>query len=89
MNPEKKLSLSLRVVVQPGSGAGDDLVSSALSYGRTGITGDRGPIAGVVSLEAAVESLCQPVPRVEIDGANKGGGPVGLRLQQVREVKQR
>ena len=63
--------------------------TSPLSYRRTDVTGDHGPKASVVGLEAAVEALCQAVLWVEINGAYKGGRSIGLRLQHVREVKQR
>src|SRR5260370_28940946 len=91
MNPQKKLPLPLflRVAIQPSDGARDNLVAASLGYGRTGVAGDRWPKTGVVYLEAAVEALCQPVPRVEINGANEGCSPLHLRLQPVRKIKQR
>src|ERR1700674_4674964 len=103
LNPEEEWGL--RVVGQPDCGAGYYLIRATRSACRTlaaaspqasvGLDG-RGarphtwwPNTRVVSLEAAVETLRQPVPWVEIDGANKGGCAVALRLQQFWEVGQR
>src|SRR6266404_5085696 len=103
LNPEEKWGL--HVAGQPGCGTGHYLNRATLSACRTlaavscraslGLDGrgDRPhtwwPNTRVVSLEAAVESLRQPVPWVEIDGTDKGSGPIGLGLQQVRDVWQR
>ena len=71
-------------MVQPGDCPGENLISAALCYGRTGVTEYRGPKASIVRLETTVETLRQPVLRVEIDGANERGRAIGLRLQQFR-----
>jgi hypothetical protein len=103
LNPEEKWSL--RIASQPGCCTGHYLIRATPSACRTLAAASRRASLGldgrgarphtwwqntrVVSLEAAVESLRQPVPGVEIDGVNKGGSPVALVLQQFREVGQR
>src|ERR1700675_2617611 len=97
LNPEEKWGL--RVAGQPGCGTGHYLIRATLNGRRTlaavssraslGLDG-RGarphtlwPNTRVVSLETAIEPLCQPFRWVEIAGPNKWGDPVSVGFQRV------
>src|SRR5882724_10900748 len=79
----------LRCATHPGNSFGDNLTGGALNHCWTRITGDRGTETGVVSLEAAVESLCEPIMRVELNRTDKCRCAIALCPQQVWKVGER